>query len=323
MAHNPVLRNDPAFRPGGSAQYGYGGTATAPRGPYDPQGSYGQMPGQYDPRATAPQYGAPQAPQQVGRQQSPWGQQPQGGPDQLESAYQRPSAGAADRGQMTYNHVINTTGIVLGVLLIAAFVGFTVGRAIPSLSLVFWIGGAIGGLVLGLVNSFKRNPSPPLIVAYAALEGLFLGSFSSFMEYLYPNIIMQSVVGTLSVFAAVLLLFRSGKVRTSPRMNKIFMVAMVGVLIFSVANVFMMLFGVTEGMFGLRSQFPLLGIGIGVLSIFLAAYSFVMDFEDIVAGVRNGIPAKMAWRVAFGLTVTLVWLYVEILRLIAILRGSD
>lgn len=317
MAHNPVLRNDPSFQPGGSARHGRGSTATAPRGPYDPQGRFGRMPGggdsrtapQHDRGARAPQY----AQQQTGR----------GGADPLEATYERPAASPSDRGQMTYNSVVNTTGIVLGVLLLSAFFSFVAAQAVPALSLVLWIGGAVGGLVLGLVNVFKKQPSPPLILAYAVFQGAFLGAFSGFMESLYPNIVMQSVVGTLSVFTGVLLLFRSGKVRTSPRMNKIFMVAMVGMMLFSVANVFMMLFGVTEGMFGLRSQFPAIGIGIGVLSIFLAAYSFVMDFEDIVAGVRNAIPAKMSWRVAFGLTVTLVWLYVEIMRLIAIIRGSN
>lgn len=209
---------------------------------------------------------------------------------------------------MTYENTISKT--VLLFLTVLAF--GAVGWFMPVLA----IPGAIAGLVLGLVNSFKKEPSVPLIVLYAVAQGLFLGGISGFYEAQWPGIVSQAVIGTLSVFGVTLLLFRSGKVRTSPRMTKIVLIAMVGYLVFSLVNFVLMLTGVTPGMFGARSieifGMPL-GVVIGLLAVFLAAYSLVMDFELIQNGVRNRVPEKWAWSAAFGLMVTLIWLYVEIL----------
>lgn len=231
------------------------------------------------------------------------------GVDAPTEAAQPPVITPSDR-PMTYENTISKT-----VLLFVAVLAFgAVGWFIPALM----IPGAIVGLVLGLVNSFKKEPSVPFIVAYAAAQGLFLGGISGTFEALYPGIVSQAVIGTLSVFAVTLLLFRSGKVRTSPRMTKIFLIAMVGYLAFSLVNVGMMVFGATDSAFGMRSG--TLGIVIGILAVLLAAYSLVMDFELVQNGVQNRVPEKWGWTAAFGLTVTLVWLYLEILRIIAIFR---
>lgn len=226
-------------------------------------------------------------------------------------APQPPTAAPAGTA-MTYENTINKT-VMLFLLVVA---GAAVGWFIPILMLP----GAIAGLVLGLVNAFKKEPSPALIVAYAACQGLFLGGISGFLEGMYPGIVAQAVIGTLAVFAVTLLLFRSGKVRTSPKATKIFMVAMLGYLAFSVVNVFVMIFGETGSAWGLRSGW--LGLAIGALAVLLAAYSLVMDFEFVKNGVENRVPAKWGWSAAFGLIVTLVWLYLEILRILAILRGD-
>lgn len=211
---------------------------------------------------------------------------------------------------MTYENTISKTVLLFVVVLAVGAIGWN----IPALA----IPGAIAGLVLGLVNSFKKEPSVPLIVAYAAAQGLFLGGISGLFEAQWSGIVSQAIIGTLAVFGAVLLLFRSGKVRTSPRMTKIFLVAMVGYLAFSLINVGVMIFGETGSAWGMRSG--TLGVVIGVLAVLLASYSLVMDFELIQNGVRNRVPEKWAWSAAFGLTVTLVWLYLEILRILAILR---
>ncbi|MBC9927598.1 MULTISPECIES: Bax inhibitor-1/YccA family protein [unclassified Leucobacter] len=184
---------------------------------------------------------------------------------------------------------------------------------------------AIVGLVLGLVNAFKKEPNVALIFGYAVAQGLFLGGLSSFFEAQWPGIVSQAVIGTLSVFGVTLLLFRSGKVRTSPKMTKIVLIAMVGYLVFSVLNMILMMTGAVTDPWGVRGVEVMgipLGVIIGLLAVFLAAYSLVMDFEFIQNGVRNKVPRRYGWSAAFGLMVTLIWLYVEILRILAILRGD-
>ncbi|WP_419719752.1 Bax inhibitor-1/YccA family membrane protein [Micrococcus terreus] len=270
-----------------------------------------QQPGWYS--------GGQQTQTQPGQQgqfgQPQYGQQaPQGySAEQLNEMYQQPAAGPVDTGRMSYNDVIAKTVMTLGVVLITAVVGWMM----PALMLP----GAIVGLVLGLVNAFKREPSPALILLYAAAEGLFLGGISQVFEQMWPGIASQAVLGTLCVFAVTLALYASGKVRATPKAMRIFMIAMVGYALFSLVNLFLMLFGVTDSMFGLRAGW--MGVAIGLVAVFLAAFSLVMDFTAIEQGVRAGAPQKYSWSAAFGLTVTLVWLYVEILRILAILRGND
>lgn len=231
-------------------------------------------------------------------------------PADLETMYAQPSATSVDTGRMTYDDVVVKTGLVFVAVLVGGFVGWQA----PAL---LWVG-LIGGLVLGLVNSFKRNPSPALIVGYGLLEGVFLGAISQYFNAAYPGIVAQAVLGTLSVFAAVLVGFRSGKLRTSPKLNKIFFVAIGGYLLFSLVNVALVAFG---GGSSLRAGG--LGLAIGAFAVLLASYSLVMDFEFIKLGVEQGAPARYAWTAAFGLVVTLVWLYLEILRILAILRGDN
>jgi len=212
---------------------------------------------------------------------------------------------------MTYENTISKTVVMFLVVLAFGAVGWF----FPILMLP----GAIIGLVLGLVNAFKKQPNVALIIAYAAAQGLFLGGISGFYESQFSGIVSQAVIGTLAVFGVTLLLFRSGKVRTSPRATKIFMIAMVGYLAFSVVNLVLMWTGVNSDPWGMRTGW--LGIAIGALAVLLAAYSLVMDFELVQNGVRNRVPEKWGWTAAFGLTVTLVWLYLEILRIIAIFRN--
>ncbi|WP_247828436.1 Bax inhibitor-1/YccA family membrane protein [Arthrobacter antioxidans] len=242
---------------------------------------------------------------------------------QLEHMYNQPSAGPAQTGRMTFDDVIVKTLLCLGVVLVGAAIPAFV---LPGLALPLMVIGALGGFVLGLVNAFRREPSPALIIAYAALEGLFVGGLTMFFEAMWPGIAVQAVVGTFIVFGVTLALFKSGKVRATPKAMKFFMIAMISYALFSLVNLGMMLFGATDSMFGMRDieifGIPL-GVFIGILAIGLAAFSLIIDFTSISEGVRNGAPQKYSWTAAFGLTVTLIWLYVEILRLLAILRGSD
>lgn len=235
--------------------------------------------------------------------------------DQLNQMYQQPAATSADTGRMTVGDTINKTVFCLVLVVIGAAIGWV----IPALALP----GALIGFVLGLVNAFKKQPSPPLILLYAAAEGLFLGGLSKYLDNLYSGIAIQAVVGTIAVFGVTLALYRSGKYRMTPKLTKMFFIAMIGMAVFSLLNMVLMLTGAVEGMFGLRSAGGGgLGLIIGVLAILLATYALVSDFTMIEELSRQGAPALMAWRGAFGLTMTLIWLYTEILRILAILRGD-
>ncbi|MET3140725.1 UNVERIFIED_ORG: putative YccA/Bax inhibitor family protein [Arthrobacter sp. UYEF10] len=287
----------------------------ATQAPPVPQASYGQNPYGQQPFG---QYGQ-QTPGRVMDSQGGWSAHQQNMTDeQLRQMYNQPAAGPADTGRMTYDDVIVKTAACLGVLLAGAAVTLFVSMGLASMLMIV---GALGGFVLALVNTFKKQPSPALILAYAGLEGLFLGGLTRVLDLMYPGVGLQAVIGTLSVFTVTLLLFKSGKVRASPKAMKFFMIAMVGYGLFSVVNLVMMMTGMTTEPFGLRSG--IIGVVIGILAIGLAAFSLVMDFTSIEAGVQSGAPQRFSWTAAFGLTVTLVWLYVEIIRVLAILRGED
>ena len=244
--------------------------------------------------------------------------------DQLQQMYNRPAAGPAETGRMTFDDVIIKTAICLAAVVVGAAVTLTVSLSLASMLMIV---GALGGFVLALVNTFKKQPSPALILAYAALEGFFLGGLTRILDGMYPGVGLQAVIGTLSVFAVTLVLFKSGKVRATPKAMRFFMIATIGYAVFALINMVMMWTGAVDSPFGLRTSMEIagipLGVFIGLLAIGLAAFSLIMDFTSIEAGVRAGAPERFSWTAAFGLTVTLVWLYVEIIRLLAILRGDD
>ena len=234
---------------------------------------------------------------------------------QLDEHFALPDATPSQMDRMSYEDTIVKTVISFGVLVVGAAIGWFVPILLfPAL---------IVGLVLGLVNSFKREPSPALILIYCLAEGVLVGAVSAWYTQAYNSgIVPMAVFGTLGVVAVTLALFASGKVRASKRATKIFLVAIVGYAAFSVVNLGLMLFGVTKSMNGLRdidipgTSIPL-GVPLGILVVILAAYSLVIDFDFVQRGVQTGQPRRYGWTAAFGIVVTVVWLYLEILRLIS------
>ena len=233
--------------------------------------------------------------------------------EQLQELYERPAASSADTGRMTYEDTAVKTVVLFAVLVATSAVGWFV----PALAIV----GALVGFVLAMVNTFKREPSVPLIVLYAAAQGLFVGGISQIFNERWAGIPLQAALATFVTVGVTLALFASGKIRASAKATKIFLIAMVSYLVFQLVNVVLQLTGVVQSQFGLQSGW--LGIVIGLLVVVMAAYSLVLDFDQIQQGVRRGIPAKYGWTGAFGIMVTVIWLYVEFLRLIAILRGNN
>ncbi|NHI17631.1 Bax inhibitor-1/YccA family membrane protein [Microbacterium excoecariae] len=280
-------------------------------------------------------YPTPLSPDQAAQQRQA-AQAPHAGEQaHIEGMYAAPSAGTPQTGRMTYEDTIVKTAILFVVMLAVAAVSWiiTLGGSLSattatSFNMVPMIVGALGTLVISLVIAFKKTASVGLVIAYAVVEGLFVGGISAFFEFLYPGIVIQAALASVAVIATTLALFANGKIRASARMTKIVLIAMIGYAVFSLLNVVLMMFGVfPEGMaFGLRSAeifgIPL-GLILGVVVVLMGAYMLVLDFDAIQRGVRNGAPAKLAWQAAYGILATVVFIYIEILRMIAILRGSD
>jgi uncharacterized YccA/Bax inhibitor family protein len=217
-----------------------------------------------------------------------------------------------DQRPMTIDDVVTKTGITLAVLLVTGAVTWALelyALALPA---------ALIGFVLALVITFKKVVSPPLILAYAALEGVFLGAVSGIVNARFDGIVIQAVIGTAAVFGGMLVVYRTGAIRVTPKFTKWLVGAMIGVVALMLVNLLGSLIGGGDGL-GLRTPTPL-GIAFSLLCIGIAAFSFLLDFDAADQAIRGGAPAKYAWYVAFGLTVTLVWLYLEILRLLSYFR---
>ncbi|MEV7926890.1 MULTISPECIES: Bax inhibitor-1/YccA family protein [unclassified Kitasatospora] len=250
---------------------------------------------------------------------TPYAQQPQAqGPltdEQLYEMYNGPSAGPAATGRMTLDDVVARTAMTLLTLVAAGAVAWFV---LPFENFGFAIGASLVAMVVGLVVSFKRSVSPPLILTYAALEGFALGAVTHALNTVINGIAIQAVLGTAAVFAAMLFAYKSGRIRVTARYTRIGIAIAMGFVLLMLVNMIAMAFGADMG---LRSG-PL-GIVVGLIGIALGAFFLSLDFAAIEEGIAQGAPQKEAWRAAFGLTLSLVWIYVEMLRLIAILRGDD
>ena len=328
---NPFFSRSTAFKAGDQAP----GTAPA----QTPNG-YPTMPGyqagQYGQQATGygQQYGqyGQNANQYAGQPAGQYGQQTAGygqvSPEQmagLEAQYQAPSATNADMRRMTYDDVIIRTAGMFGLILATGALSWSLvtNEATFALGAMAVFAGVVGSFILGMVNSFKREPSAALILAYAAFEGLLLGGFSGIMEARYEGIVVQAVLATLATFGVMLAAYSYGGFRVQGRFRRVVVVATFGYIIFSLINFVLMMTGAATGAWGLRSMTIMgipLGVPLGILAVILASFFLAIDFESIENGVRNGLPRRYAWAGAFGLVVTIVWLYVEFLRLLSYFR---
>ncbi|MGI9206663.1 MAG: Bax inhibitor-1/YccA family protein [Rhodococcus sp. (in: high G+C Gram-positive bacteria)] len=278
---NPVFRNLPKQEGGGYASFG---SASA---------------------------GAAQVTQQFG--------QPQYSPTD-------PWARPTTERSMTIDDVVTKTGITLGVLTVSALISYVLVTMNTGLAAPFVIGGGLIGLVLVLVATFGRKmDNPAIVLAYAVAEGFFLGALSfMFTDITFggaggSTLIAQAVLGTFGVFFGMLVVYRTGAIRVTPRLTRMIVGALVGVLILALGNIIAGFF--IDGGLGLRDGGPL-AIIFSLVCIGIAAFSFLLDFDSADQLIRAQAPEKAAWGVALGLTVTLVWLYVEILRLLSYFQND-
>src|SRR5665647_953660 len=242
-------------------------------------------------------------------------------PQQLQDMYSQGSAGPVQMGRLTLDDVVmKTLGLFVIVVTVAA-VSWIAVVGQPGLSMPMMLGGMFGSLALGLVIAFKKTISVPLIVLYAVLEGVFVGVISSFFDRMFPGtgIVTTAVIATMSTFAGMFLGWKFGLIRVTDKSRRIFGMAIMGYLLFSLVNVAAAFMGVGDS-WGFGGKNSMLGIGISVLGVGLASYSLAINFDSVDRAVAAQLPEKYSWLMAHGLIVTLVWLYLEILRLLARLR---
>ena len=229
---------------------------------------------------------------------------------------------------LTIDDVVTKTGITLAVLsAVAVFSYFMVARDV-ALAGPFTLVGAFGGLAMVLIATFgRKQDSPAIVLTYAALEGLFLGAISFLLAFQVAGsnagmLIGQAILGTLGVFVGMLVVYKTGAIRVTPKFTRMLVASMFGVLALMLGNLVLGMFGVNHGAgMGLRDGSGL-AIIFSLVCIAIAAFSFLIDFDAADQMIRAGAPEKAAWGIALGLTVTLVWLYIEILRLLSYLQND-
>jgi len=239
------------------------------------------------------------------------------------------SAISADEGVMTVNGTINKTGLMLLIVIFAAtftwrkfFVAFdpTVPGALPPGVIGWMIGGAIGGLITALITTFSPRRAAMTAPIYAVFEGLFLGAVSAMFEAMYPGLVMRAVSLTFGVFFIMLLLYRSGTIRATEKFKTIIFAATGGIALVYLGSFIAGLFGVNVSFLHGNSM---LSIGISLFVVVVAALNLILDFDMITQGTNARAPKYMEWYGAFGLMVTLIWLYLEMLRLLSKLASRD
>ncbi len=239
------------------------------------------------------------------------------------------SATSADNGVMTINGTINKTGLMLLIVVFAAT--FTWRKffgaidpanpgVLPSGIMVWTMVGAIGGFITAIITTFSPRRAAMTAPIYAVFEGLFLGAISALFEAMYPGLVMRAVSLTFGVFLIMLLLFRSGTIRATDKFRTVIFAATGGIaLVYFVSFI--------AGMFGANLGFMygngLMGIGFSLVVVAIAALNLILDFDMIVKGANARAPQYMEWYGAFGLMVTLIWLYLEILRLLSKFASRD
>ena len=227
-----------------------------------------------------------------------------------------------DADAMSLNGTVNKTAFLLVLVLATSMFTWSKAYAGAGAGLMPWVwGGAIGGLVLALVTVFKKQWAPVTAPLYAAVEGLFIGAISAVFEQRFPGIVIQAVGLTFGTMAALLVAYRSGLIKATENFKLGVVAATGGIALLYLVNIGMRLFGF-EGM-GFIHDSGWMGIGFSAVVVVVAALNLVLDFDFIEQGVEAGAPKYMEWYAAFGLLVTLVWLYLEILRLLAKLQSRD
>jgi len=291
QSNNPVFRNSEGF---GKNSYGnsmYAGNGQAHSG-------YGSGSGYSDP--------------------STWGVGTPGTPG-------TPGAPARTAGPMTIDSVVQKTAISVGLTIVLAAVTWVLTPDVtdPTVDLGSLYAaatiGSLGAFLLSMVNSFKRVISPALVLGFAALEGVALGAFSKIIDaYAGGGIVVPAVLGTFAAFAGTLAVYRFMDIKVGDRFRRGVVAAVFGMVGLSVVSLVASLFGVNIGLFG----FGALGLLMAVAGLALGIFMLILDFDMVENGIRNGLDDRESWRAAFAMTVSLVWIYTNLLKILAIMNRN-
>lgn len=250
-----------------------------------------------------------------GSDPSQWGVGAPGDTQGYAPAPQAPSA------PMTIDSVVQKTGITLGVVVVAALATWvmlppinedTASSALGTASAVATFG-FLGAFVLSLVNSFKKVVSPPLVLAFAALEGIALGAISMLFNVAYPGAVQGAVIGTFAAFAGTLAAYKILDIQVGDKFRKFVVAAVFGMIGLSLMELVLGLFNAEIGLFGVSG----LGMVTAVAGLVLGVFMLIMDFDFVEQGIRYGAPERESWTAAFAMTVSLVWIYTNLLRIMA------
>ena len=252
-----------------------------------------------------------------------------GNPALKESTFLDLGTGAVvsrDSGAMTLNGTVNKTGILLLLAVLTAAFAWNQSITVDAAGLKtvapgmigYVLGGAIGGLILALITTFKKTWAPVTAPLYALVEGFFLGAISAMYEIRFDGIVFQAVLLTFGTLFALLMAYRSGLIKATENFKLGVVAATGGIALVYLATIVLGFFNIN---IPLIHESGLVGIGFSLFVIVIAALNLVLDFDFIESGVEQGVPKYMEWYGAFGLMVTLVWLYLEFLRLLSKLNS--
>ena len=236
--------------------------------------------------------------------------------------------GQVEQRRMTVDSVVQKTAISIALVFVAAFAtwwwigdvvdGSTIDNDALAKAQMLSIVGAGGAFLLSLVNSFKRVISPALVMAFALAEGVALGAISKFFDTMYPGVVTQAVLGTFAAFAGTLAAYKFFEIKVGDRFRTFVIAGMFGMVGLGLLSLVLSMFGIQSPLYGngpIGFLFALAGLVLGV-------FMLILDFDFVENGVAAGLPERESWRAAFGLTVSLVWIYTNLLRILAILRGD-
>ncbi|QGN33527.1 Bax inhibitor-1/YccA family protein [Microlunatus sp. Gsoil 973] len=260
-----------------------------------------------------------------GQAHGPYGQSPFANQATFDQQYgygQGPAVQTPAEGRMTFDDVITKTAVTMAVLVAAAVVswwGISSGVIPQAAMMPALLLSAVVGFITAFVVTLRHRVSPPLVLVYSAVQGIFIGMLSRLFEFLYDGIVAQAVIGTFVAAGVTLAVYKIFNIRVTSTFRKVVMIGTAAFAITMLVNLVFALFGVDLGLRGVGS-FSGLSVLFSAIGVTLAVLNLVLDFDYIERGVKMGAPASQSWLGAFGLTVTMVWLYVEILRILSYFR---